>query len=80
MCKSFIAMWAGIGMLVASWLFPPTPQVVTNEGELVRRGRFCFIFTALKGGDHELNLTRLLFTDLSIISATGGIIYMLRKK
>ena len=85
MNKPLIAILAGLGALVISWIYPPWIVEAYDEGRFVgsRALGFHCIFETIptRGGNGHVRADagRLLLIDLCIVAVTAGVVMVLRQ-
>ena len=86
MSKHFIALWAGIGLLVISWLIPPwtamseSPQVAVHQ---MAAGFRCVFLPQEVWSDNRtfhIDVPLVLIIDLGIAAITAGAMVSLFSK
>ncbi len=78
MNKPLIAILAGLGFLVISWLFPPWEEQYGSRGFSYNGFRFIF----MPAGDYDswrVCVVRLALIDLCIIAITAGVVLALKQ-
>lgn len=84
-----IALWVGIFLLVASWLYPPWNWQFSDRSisATVSSAGFSSIFTNehfhgvdIPGQVYTLDLPKMALIDLSIVVVTGAAIVTLRRR
>ena len=83
MKKPLIAILAGLGLLMLSWLFPPWQMEVSAANHWEDVGFHCFLvklpYLGMSHPGHRIDFGRLILMDLSIVAMTAGAVLVLRQ-